>query len=637
MATLNLAEAARMIGVSSATVRNWVRAGLVQPLPDRNAGFDESEISRLKSDLVAGRLPRLRSRANKTKSDSQFVPAEYAENKAVHDTVVRLSEWRKKHDVSVETLLFFVAIRLLERAGDLATSLQEFDRVTWRRNCVRDEMRQWHGTLPQKPDFKIYGEIARHFNGVDGDSDIDWLGVLHQALFREGEKSHAGAYYTPTLYVRDALQEAGLQPGETLLDPCCGTGKYLVTAVRCFALRPESCHGFDIDPLAVRLARVNLFLAAPKHEFVPRVQCVDALTEETTDGFDCFFDLVATNPPWGARKNTGEFTKVKHAFRESFALFLVKSLSSLRENGRLSFLLPEAFLNIKTHAGIRKLVLTQTSLNSVTALGRGFSGVYTGAIRLDAVKTKPRSGHSCRVTGRNGDSYCVEQAVFLRNRDQVFDIDLSPEDRGILDKIFATPHQTLANNADWALGIVTGDNAKHLTDKPSPGFEPVFRGADIEPYRLREPTTFLKFDPSQFQQTAPEAMYRVPEKIVYRFISKKLVFALDTNGRLTLNSANVLLPRLPGMSTKVVLAFLNSTLFRYVFEKKFSTHKVLRGDLEQLPFPEISRETHDVIEACVDAAMARLNPESENSIDTLVFACFPNLTERDIRRIANAR
>jgi hypothetical protein len=51
---------------------------------------------------------------------------------------------------------------------------------------------------------------------------------------------------------------------------------------------------------------------------------------------------------------------------------------------------------------------------------------------------------------------------------------------------------------------------------------------------------------------------------------------------------------------KVALAFLNSNVFQYIFTKKFSTHKVLRGDLEMLPFPKIAADTARTIESLVD-------------------------------------
>ena len=644
MKTLSVADAARMIGISKATVRNWVKAGHLCDLSKGGRlAFAESEILRLKNDLATGRLAKLCRRANKTRSTSQFVPIEYADCSELIDTVKHLLALRKKLALPNGTLLFLAAMRLLELAGDVDVPLQHcsprwIDDLTWRRECVEHEMRQWHDSLPQLPYGDLYAEIAAIVKAVNTDDD---LGIMHQALFREGEKSQIGSYYTPAKYVSDALHWAATRPDETLLDPCCGTGKYLVTAIRHFALQPENCFGFDLDLTAVRLARVNFFLAAPQREFTPNVFCCDSLLDAVNDNRDMSpdrygpFDLIATNPPWGAYKNAKSPIVAGERFKESFALFLARSLSLLKENGRLSFLLPEAFLRIKTHGDIRKFILTQTTLHSLTLLGRGFFGVFTNVLRLDLVKAKPRCEHVCRIIDHNGVENRTQQTVFLKNRHHAFDIELGPKDREVLEKINATCHRTLEGHADWALGIVTGENAKHVVRTSGEGFEPILRGVDIEKYRMREAETFVRFEPARYQQSAPPHLYRTSEKLVYKFISTKPVFAYDDKGRLTLNSANVLIPRLPDMSVKVVMAFLNSTLFQYVFEKQFATHKVLRGDLEQLPFPLISQELHNTIETQVETILKQpqkspLHHAAVQKLDQLIVAAFPTLTVEDV-------
>ena len=96
---------------------------------------------------------------------------------------------------------------------------------------------------------------------------------------------------------------------------------------------------------------------------------------------------------------------------------------------------------------------------------------------------------------------------------------------------------------------------------------------------------FIKVPFDSYQQVAPLHLYAAPEKLVYRFISSRLIFAYDDRRRWILNSANILIPELPSYPVTLVLAFLNSTVFQYIFMKKYATHKVLRGDLEELPFP----------------------------------------------------
>ncbi|MBQ9129039.1 MAG: hypothetical protein IJY15_14940, partial [Thermoguttaceae bacterium] len=95
------------------------------------------------------------------------------------------------------------------------------------------------------------------------------------------------------------------------------------------------------------------------------------------------------------------------------------------------------------------------------------------------------------------------------------------------------------------------------------GCEAIYTGEEVEPFRLKPPRFYLRYDRSRLQQVAKEEIYRAPEKLIYRFVSQRLTFAYDASQRLTLNSANALIPRIPGASAKTVAALLNSELFQF--------------------------------------------------------------------------
>lgn len=101
------------------------------------------------------------------------------------------------------------------------------------------------------------------------------------------------------------------------------------------------------------------------------------------------------------------------------------------------------------------------------------------------------------------------------------------------------------------------------------------------------------------QQVAKEKYYRAKEKLVYKFISNKLVFAYDNTASLFLNSANILIPQIPNMSIKTVLGFLNSELYQYLYCTLFSEIKILKGNLIELPFIGIMQEQDNLISSYV--------------------------------------
>jgi SAM-dependent methyltransferase len=623
---LSIDAFASIIGVSAATVRNWMRLGV---LP---ADLSIKRADEVKRALSTGELNRLGKRANKTKSKLSSVPTEYAVSQGAVEAALSIARTVGTNSLSIENSLFVLAMRLLVLRKEVVFEKPENALVrpldgTWRRAAVRHEMEAWLGTLNTAPSKRYF---VLHQTDLTFEGE-DFLGLTYQTMLHEGHKSSAGSYYTPTPIARAAIEAYAGKPSSAFLDPCCGTGQYLLLAANILGLPIAAVQGCDRDPIAVRIARLNVLLAYPLADATPNVECRDVLQDLE---YRPSVDLIATNPPWGSEKNSRngaaaqEYAWINSS--ETFVLFIMRCIGLLKDGGRLSFLLPESFLNIRTHASIREFLLREVTLKSITPLGRAFSGVYTKAIRLDLEKTKPC--RSASVIIKDGAATkSVEQKRFLQNSHFVVDLSVDEDDYFLLKKIFARDHVTLKNQALWALGVVTGNNKAFLRDTPDKGREPIFRGSDIERYLLGTPRTFVEFVPERFQQVAKPELYRAEEKLVYRFISSRLTFAYDDQKRLMLNSANILIPMLPGMRIKAALAFLNSDVFQFIFSKKFSTHKVLRGDLEALPFPTLSSSIQSKLEACVDGLLR--GKDQAPQVNDLVFESF-GLSDEDRQLIS---
>lgn len=106
--------------------------------------------------------------------------------------------------------------------------------------------------------------------------DEDLLKQLYQNLVEEETRHELGEFYTPDWLAELTLREVGFQYGQSLLDPACGSGAFLFTAIRLlveqgntgsklvdFAL--ENIVGMDVHPLAVTIARINYMLAILPH------------------------------------------------------------------------------------------------------------------------------------------------------------------------------------------------------------------------------------------------------------------------------------------------------------------------------------------------------------------------------------
>lgn len=633
-------KVAAMLGISTATVRNWVKCGHLRPVEQsRQNDFSVFEIENVKRQIFNGELEKLNKRANKSKAEKTFIPDEYVGNSSGLAVIEEIVNFIHANKIDTQTALLLLAINILQKQDILpkinATSLVDINLLKISNEQLKIELTDWL-KLVETNDLKAdYGFLIN----CDIPECRDFLGIVYQSLLLEGNKSKNGSYYTPK-HIVDSIIGDYVSGDLKVLDPCCGTGQFLLS----FAERindPSKIYGIDIDPTAVRIARFNILLFYKDKKFSPSIVCKNTLLD--VGKYDLFslddenikdFDVIATNPPWGLHFSKQDLDRLKVTSKgissfESFSYFLDKSVDLLADKGILSFILPESILNVKTHQDIRKILLEKSKILKISYLDRVFKNVFTPVIRLDIQKSQ--ASEMVEII-KDEDKYFIEQSRWIKNESNIFDIHVNDQDSAIIAKIYQKPHKTLRGNAEWALGVVTGDNKKYLASEKRDNYEPIYKGKEVERFILNNPSNFIEFTPEKFQQVAPVEKYRVREKLVYRFISKNLVFAYDDKQSLTLNSANILIPKIKDYPIKVIAAFFNSSLYQFVFQKKFSTIKVLRSHLEQLPLPELDEVTINKIVRLVDKNILQRNCYEE--LDSFILDIF-NLTSSEKAHIAN--
>ncbi|MDO5580311.1 MAG: N-6 DNA methylase [Planctomycetia bacterium] len=578
--------------ISQATARNW----------DRLRSDQESE-------------DRLTRRANKKLSQKTVFPKEYFTNPSNSLAIQGLLNRIRLEKLPLKKIISSLCANFLIR-NKLALSRQE--RLISKNPYI-------HQFLDE-----IAPDLAKPLLELDLPiEEKDIVGFIYQCLLSEGRKNVQGSYFTPGNIVQTLTKNLDINEQTAVLDPCCGTGSFLLNIS---GVKPENLYGIDIDPLAAIIAKTNLFVKFKEKEFSPNIFCEDFLLIGQTffnkSELPDLFDIIISNPPWGA-----SIPKDHHRFYpeitsgESFSFFIVQALRKLKKKGQLCFLLPESVFNVKSHQDVRKSILDKTSIRKLFLFGRCFSGVFTPVvgILLDHIK------HTDHVVLIESDAppFQCRQNDYLKNDHYAFTI-MNGIDQSIIDTIYGHPFRTLSESR-WALGIVTGNNKEKLHTERKTGMEPIYTGKDVQRYSLKAPSSFIKYERSEFQQIAPDEMYRADEKLVYKFISNRLVFSYDESGSLFLNSANILIPCIEGMSVKTALAFLNSNVLQFLYAKKFGEIKILRGNLEKLPFPIISADLDRRLTRLVDSAREG-TPGAHEEIQKFIYRVW-KLTDNQIQHL----
>ncbi len=473
--------------------------------------------------------------------------------------------------------------------------------------------------ISQFSGFELMG-IDEPAGTWQGNHDV--LGFIYQSLIAEGERNLTGQYYTSRNVVDYMLDNKHLADGETFLDPCCGSGAFLLAV---HTDTPECLYGFDINPIAVMIAGTNLLVKYSEFDFVPNVFCLDFLKKDLFDsgrqGMPFQFDNIYTNPPWGADKEglyADNYSELKS--KERASMVIVESLKRLKANGNIYFILPTSLLKIKTHVDVRKYILYNTTIQRIDLYSDRFDGVFTDYFSIKLSASPTRTQTYAVITG-NETRYIKLSESDLKAGSIVLE-QLTHLDDSIVAKMEGKRHDDL-RHSQWALGIVTGDNKNKVKKEMATGLEPVYTGKQVAPFKLQKEASYILFAPESFQQCAKEEYFRAPEKLMYRFIAKYPIVAYDDKQCLCLNSANILIPDIDGMSIKSVAALLNSSLYRYYYSIKFSDIKVLKGNLQELPFPKLTKRQDEVLSNLVTKILeSDFSAERQHQLDEAVYAIF---------------
>lgn len=549
--------------ISKATQRNWDKLN--------NGGSD-----------------RLTRRANKSRSQRIITPEGYV----MAGSLPRFVEELRETNYPINELIFSLCAQYVEsNKVNEANRKRFFEEYA---SCSRIDVYVPRQILKNRQD--------------------DWIGFIYQSLTAEGSRILKGLYYTKPVIVNEMLSDIRMLNGERFLDPCCGSGIFLLKVEHA---QMEQLYGIDNDPLAVMIAKANLMVKYNESAVYPQIYQMDFLLHAASALGDMRFDYIVTNPPWGTEKGKLHTSEVVQS-KEKASLFFTESFKFLNKNGIQHFLLPSSLMKIKVHADLRRFVTHETRMESLKCYHERFKGVFTDFVSLK-VSRKPTFGtQNYLVYGANNE---VSRKEFVPGDDDFCAIPmLADRDEAILAKVERLRHDDLSHS-QWALGIITGNNAKVLKDRPRKGLEPIFTGKDISKYGLKKASRYLKYDRTSFQQCAKDEFYRAKEKLVYKFVSSRLCFTYDDKQRLFLNSANILIPEVDGMSAKTVLAFLNSALFNFLYTKRFNDLKILKGNLSTLPFPLITAEQNEQLTALVDGAM-RGDKKAIEDIDSVIFALY---------------
>jgi len=247
--------------------------------------------------------------------------------------------------------------------------------------------------------------------------DADVKGDAYEGLLEKNAqdtKGGAGQYFTPRALIRAIVEVMRPRPSETICDPACGTGGFLLAAHEYILrnnpylsrdekkhLKLDALRGVEIVDGVTRLCAMNLLLhgiGPTAEEDEPPVRTDDSLRSEPSE----HFDIVLTNPPFGKKSSVLVVNAEGDEERQSLTLvredfwaessnkqlnFLQHVRSLLKQGGRAAIVVPDNVL-FEGGAGevVRRKLLHECDLHTILRLPTGIfyaQGVKANVLFFD--------------------------------------------------------------------------------------------------------------------------------------------------------------------------------------------------------------------------------------------------------------
>lgn len=261
--------------------------------------------------------------------------------------------------------------------------------------------------IPDEVTLKRALDIIDEFEFSRLDSDVK--GDLYEDLLNQIEAAgELGQFLTPRHIIRYIVRMVNPRIGETVFDPACGSGGFLLAAYEWIKLQNsdsklvedynnikrgpgdklsrkqweflqnETFFGQDVDPEMTRLTLMNFFLHGLEESDIKRRDTVaGAEDEEDLRRYDC----IMTNPPFAGKVDKERIKKsLPIKSTKTQVLFLGYVIDGLKPNGRAAIILPEGTLfgTNRDDKEMRRYLLENTELQAVVSMPGGVFQPYSG-------------------------------------------------------------------------------------------------------------------------------------------------------------------------------------------------------------------------------------------------------------------
>jgi len=269
---------------------------------------------------------------------------------------------------------------------------------------------------------EIFGDITNRIR--DGYNLREIIEIVDELRFRSSDEQHemseiyeghiqqmgnagrnGGEYYTPRSLITAMITVLDPKVGETIYDPACGSGGFLVEAYKYILGKSENLSTSDMEFLQTKallgkekkglpfiIANMHLIFSGIKFPNIVRANTLSKNIMEIQEKDKV--DIILANPPFGGKENEAVQMNFPIKTSASENMFMQYFIRSLKQGGRAAIIIKNTFLTNDDNAtkALRQELLTECNLHTIldmpqgTFLGAGVKTVILFFTKGEATK-----------------------------------------------------------------------------------------------------------------------------------------------------------------------------------------------------------------------------------------------------------
>jgi len=250
---------------------------------------------------------------------------------------------------------------------------------------------------------KVIYSVVEHLQSINfNKTDLDTKGVAFERFMEDLFKGKMGQFFTPREIIRFCVKMLKPQTNQLVLDPACGSGGFLLNSmdlVRNMAkdeypndekeqyrmwhdFAKENLFGIEINDQIARVCKMNMIIHDDGHSNIintDSLRNVSEITEIHRSFKKDYFDIILTNPPFGAKVKSTEKDYLdkyelgakikKRNSQKTEILFIERCIDFIKpKTGRIGIVLPDGILTNSTLQPVRDFIMEKCQILAVVSL-----------------------------------------------------------------------------------------------------------------------------------------------------------------------------------------------------------------------------------------------------------------------------